>query len=88
MERHSFVYKNTTLSFQELLNLYKSFCIYYTNATLSFQELLNLYNSFCIYYRNLQKLTIEMYKAKDKICPTPFQEPFLTYKNSFNLRRK
>ena len=58
----------------------------YKNPNLSFQELLTLDNSFCIHHRNLQKLTIEMYKAKNKICPTLFQELFPSYENPYNLR--
>ena len=57
----------------------------YKNPNLSFQELLTLDNSFCIHHRNLQKLTIEMYKAKTKTCPTLFQELFPVYENSYNL---
>ena len=64
----------------------RAFRLVYKNPNLSFQELLNLDNSFCIHHRNLQKLTIEMYKAKNKICPTLFQELFPTYENSYNLR--
>ena len=58
----------------------------YKNPNLCFQELLNLDNSFCIHHRNLQKLTIEMYKVKNKICPPLFQEIFPTHENSYNLR--
>ena len=58
----------------------------YKNPNLGFQELLNLDNSFCIHHRNLQKLTIEMYKVKNKICPPLFQEIFPTHENSYNLR--
>ena len=54
----------------------------YKNQNLSFQELLHLDNSLCIHHRNLQKLTIEMYKAKNKICPTLFP----THENPYNLR--
>ena len=42
----------------------------YKNQNLSFQELLHLDNSFCIHHRNLQKLTIEMYRAKNKMSHT------------------
>ena len=58
----------------------------YKDPNLSFQEILTLDNSFCIHNMNLQKLTIEMYKAKNKICPTLFQELFPTCENSYNLR--
>ena len=54
----------------------------YKNPNISFQELLNFDNSFCIHHRNIQNLTIEMYKAKNKICPTLFQELFPADENS------
>ena len=58
----------------------------YKNQNLSFQELLHLDNSFCIHHTNLKKLTIEIYKAKNRIWTTLFQEIFQTPGNPYNLR--
>ena len=52
----------------------------YKNQNLSF------HNSFYIHHRNLQKLTIEIYKAKNKICSTLFKEIFQTRGNTYKLR--
>ena len=58
----------------------------YKSKNLSFHQRLHLDNSFCIHHRNLQKLTIEMYKAKHKIFPTLFQGIYPTHENSYKLR--
>ena len=45
----------------------------YKNENLSFIELLDTDNSVTIHQRNLQRLAIEMYKAKNKLSPLPMQ---------------
>ena len=50
--------------------------VVYKNRDLTFQQLLEKDNFFTIHERNLQKLDIEMYKVKHKLCPKPFQELF------------
>ena len=50
--------------------------VYNNNRYLTFQKLLEMDKSFTIHERNLQKLAIEMYKVKEKMCPKPFQELF------------
>ena len=58
----------------------------YKNPNLNFQDLLALDKSFCIHHKNLQKLATEMYKAKQNISTTLFQELFPRYNNFYNLR--
>ena len=58
------------------------------DPTLNFEQLLNLDKSVCIHHRNLQRLSIEMYKIKEKLAPIPVQEPFLRYENEHNLRNQ
>ena len=45
----------------------------YKNETLTFDELLELTNSVTVHQRNLQKLAMEIYKAKNDISPKPMQ---------------
>ena len=54
----------------------RSLRIVYKEKDLTFEELLTLDNSFTIHERNLQKLATEMYKAKNNLCPKPFQDLF------------
>ena len=58
----------------------------YKNENLSFIELLDMDNSVTIHQRNLQRLAIEMYKAKNKLSPLPMQVLFNAHTNSYNLR--
>ena len=50
--------------------------IVYENDELSFDELLVLANDVTVHQKNLQRLAIEMFKVKNKIAPTPFQNLF------------
>ena len=50
--------------------------VVYKNSDLSFQQLVAMDESFTIHERNLQKLAVEMYKVKHKLCPKSFQEIF------------
>ena len=50
--------------------------VVYKRKDLTFEELLEMDKSFTIHERNLQKLATEMYRAKHKLCPKPFQELF------------
>ena len=50
--------------------------IVYQNDELSFEELLLLANDVTLHQKNLQRLAIEMFKVKNKIAPTPFQNLF------------
>ena len=58
--------------------------IVYKNPSLNFQDLLALDKSFCIHHKNLQKLAIEIYKVKQNISTTLFQELFPRYDTSYN----
>ena len=60
----------------------------YKNEHLTFNELLDLDKSVTIHQRNLQKLAVEMYKAKHHISPIPMQELFTEQINSYDLRNK
>ena len=60
--------------------------VVYKNDDLTFQQLLEKDNSITIHDRNLQKLAIEMYKAKHKISPVPVQQLFRHKGNIHNLR--
>ena len=48
----------------------------YKDKSLSFKQMLDKDKSFSIHERNLQKLAIEMYKAKHNLRPKPFQDLF------------
>ena len=56
----------------------------YKNPNLNFQDVLAQDKSFCIHHGNLQKLAIEMYRIKQNISSTHFQELFPRYENSYN----
>ena len=58
----------------------------YKNKTLSFVELLIMDNSFTVHHRNLQKLAIEMYKAKNILSPCFMTSIFPVSHNHYNLR--
>ena len=58
----------------------------YKNEELTFTELLKKDNSVTIHDRNLQKLAIEMYKAKHNLSPLPVQELFKPADETYNLR--
>ena len=58
----------------------------YKNENLSFIELLDMDNSVTIHQRNLQRLAIEMYKARNELSPLPMQVLFNAHTNSYNLR--
>ena len=59
----------------------------YKNDDLSFQQLLEKDKSMTIHERNLQKLAIEMYKAKQKLSPLPVQELFKKRDEIHDLRQ-
>ena len=48
----------------------------YKNENLTFQDLLELDNSVTVHQKNLQKLSTEMYKAKNNLSPLPLQDLF------------
>ena len=60
----------------------------YNNDKYTFQELLELDNTVTVHDRNLQKLAIEMYKAKNNISPKPMQDIFEMHRNNYNLRNR
>ena len=60
----------------------------YKNENLIFDELLNLDNSVTLHQKYLQKLAIEMYKAKNHISPIPMQELFTEQIISYDLRNE
>ena len=55
---------------------------------MSFQQLLQKDKSMTIHERNLQKLAIEMYKAKNKLSPLPVQNLFKERDNIHDLRNE
>ena len=57
----------------------------YNNENLSFDELLDLDNSVSNHHRNLQRLTVEMYKVKNKLSTLPMQEIPNSIKESASL---
>ena len=60
----------------------------YNNDKYTFQELLELDNTVTVHDRNLQKLAIEMYKAKNNLSPKPLQDIFELHINTYNLRNR
>ena len=60
----------------------------YKNDNLTFEQLLENDKSMTIHDRNLQKLAIEMYKAKQKLSPLPVQELFKKRDDIHNLRQE
>ena len=54
----------------------RSLRLVYKNSNLTFEQLLEKDKSFTIHERNLQKLAVEMYKVKHKLCPKPIQDLF------------
>ena len=60
--------------------------VVYYDDNLTFEELLKKDNSFTIHERNLQKLAIEMYKAKNNISRIPINDLFIQGE-SLALRR-
>ena len=61
--------------------------IVYNDDNLTFTQLLQIDNSVTIHHRNLQRLAIEMYKAKNHLSPLPMQELFSEQTNPHNLRK-
>ena len=59
----------------------------YKDDASTFRELLDKDNSFTIHERNLQKLAIEMFKAKNKLSPDFMQTIFPREENIYNLRK-
>jgi len=62
--------------------------IVYKNQNLTFQDLLQLDNSVTIHDKNLQKLAVEMYKAKNKLSPLPMQQLFTETAMVHDLRNR
>ena len=58
----------------------------YKDNNMTFQELLNMDKSFTIHERNLQKLAIEMYKAKNKLSPSFMNIVFPPSNNPYEMR--
>ena len=50
--------------------------VVYSDRNSSFEELIERDKSFSVHERNLQKLAVEMYKAKNNISPIPVQNLF------------
>ena len=48
----------------------------YDDYLSSFDELLRKDNSVCIHHRNIQRVAIEMFKVKHKLCPEIVQSLF------------
>ena len=59
--------------------------VVYKDENLTFEQLLEKDNSFTIHDRNLQKLSLLMFKVKNKLCPTPIQEIFTENENNCNF---
>ena len=55
----------------------RSLRLVYKNSNLTFEQLLEKDKSFTIHERNLQKLAVEMYKVKHKLCPKPIPDIFI-----------
>ena len=62
--------------------------VVYKNDQMTFEELLEKDKSYTIHERNLQKLAVEMYKAKHKLSPLPVQELFKQRDEVYNFRNK
>ena len=62
--------------------------IVYKNDNLTFQQLLDKDNSVTIHDRNLQRLAVEMYKAKNGLPPLPMQALFSQQNYTHDLRNK
>ena len=60
----------------------------YINENLTFQDLLELDNSVTVHQKNLQRLAIEMYKAKHNLSPLPMQDLFTPQVITHDLRNK
>ena len=58
----------------------------YKDNNMTFEELLIKDKSFTIHDRNLQKLAIEMFKAKNNLSPNFMKSIFPTSNNPYNLR--
>ena len=60
----------------------------YKNENSTFDELLDLDNFVTVHQINLQKLAMEMYRAKKHISPTPMQEIFTEQIIPYDLRNE
>ena len=58
------------------------------NDDLTFQELLDKENSVTIHDRNLQRLAVEMFKAKNGLSPSPMRTLFSEQSHTYDLRNK
>ena len=55
---------------------YRALRLIYKEDSMSFQDLLNRDRSVTIHHRHIQKLDIEVYKAKNNLSPILIQEIF------------
>ena len=62
--------------------------VVYKGDNLTFEQLLDKDKSMTIHDRNLQKLAVQMYKVKHKLCPLPVQELFKKHEYEYNLRNQ
>ena len=60
--------------------------IVYKDYRSSFAELFSEDKSFIVHHKNVQKLAIEMYKIKNKLCPQIMLDLFKEVTHPYNLR--
>ena len=60
--------------------------IAYSDYSTSFEILLQKDRSVTIHHKNIQKVAVEMYKAKNNISPNPLKDLFKARKNPINTR--
>ena len=62
--------------------------VVYKNYDITFEQLLEKDKSVTIHDKNLQKLAVEMYKAKHNLSPVPVQDLFNLQDVPYELRNK
>ena len=70
------MFHNRTLNYKINELHYRALRITYRDETSSFDELLKKDNAVTIHNRNLQRLAVEMFKAKEEISPKFMNEVF------------